>query len=148
MHQFENVQLIVVSPLYHTLHTATLIFGINPISRGHGAVINMVALVCIREWSLGKDKPITEYRQQFPTIDFSHVHSENDNLWTTEEAPLQHLDKRISEFTDWLKNRKETNIVLVGHNSFISRMLHGDIDDVELLPDLGHCQPVIKTLYD
>lgn len=143
----QPAQLIVVSPQHRTLHTAALILAADPFM----APMKTIALDCVREWSLGKDTPnrrmaISQYKRQFPHVDFSHLHSEEDTLWTAEEETMQSLDARVTEFKKWIKTRKETEIVLVGHNSFISYLLNGGIGEGDLSPEIKHCEPTIVVV--
>jgi len=70
---------------------------------------------------------VSELKKRFPSPDFSHV---TDHWWyhSTERGPrvaltepLDHVQKRIQTFCEFLLSRSEENIAVVGHSQFFMR---------------------------
>ena len=81
---------------------------------------------------------IDEYQE----IDFTNV-NDVDTMWNHErEETIDELNQRIQMLNDFIQTRKETEIAIIGHNSFIGQykdkkiglMEHGN-------EELLHCYP-------
>ena len=135
-----EIDLVLCSSLTRTLETARNIFSsIN---------VPIIALDIIKEFPQGlhtcnKRSDKKELIQQFPEIDFSEVVTEEDNLWNDRrEETIDELDHRITSFNSFIKSRKEENIAIISHNSFIGQYKDKKIPlmengDEEIL----HCYP-------
>ena len=135
-----KIDLVLCSSLTRTLETARNIFSsIN---------VPIIALDIIKEFPQGlhtcnKRSDKKELIQQFPEIDFSEVVTEEDNLWNDRrEETIDELDHRITSFNSFIKSRKEENIAIISHNSFIGQYKDKKIPlmengDEEIL----HCYP-------
>jgi len=135
-----KIELVLISSLSRTLQTATNIFK--------NTNIYMIALDCLKEYPQGlhtvnkrSNKNILE--KQFSNIDFSYITSNKDNTWNPNiEEDISNLNKRINEFKSFLSTRKENNIAIVGHNSFIGQLKDNKIPLIENGDvELKHCYP-------
>ena len=113
-----NIELVLVSPLLRTLETANNIF------RTHD-----VPIVCeefLREYPIGLDtcnkrSDISEMREKFPTMDFSHIKENEDIYWNKHGETMEELDTRISKMKDHLLCLPEQTIAIVSHSSFLGQ---------------------------
>jgi len=134
-----KIELVLCSSLSRTLETARNIFvNMN---------IPIFALDILKEFPQGlqtcnkrteKGILINDY----PEIDFTNV-DEVDTMWNPErEETIDELDQRINHFNEFLKQRKETEIAIIGHNSFIGRYKDNEIGLMEHgKEELLHCYP-------
>ncbi len=125
----ESLDLVVVSPLRRTLHTATLVFGIDTTNGGKSTHLRphvppFVAIEALRETAGGdpcnKRSVLSELARRFPHVDFSQVQSEEDVLydeggWESEES----MEARGHYFLWWLGQRPERTVAVVTHGSFL-----------------------------
>ncbi|BBN16949.1 hypothetical protein MPTK1_7g10690 [Marchantia polymorpha subsp. ruderalis] len=145
----DSLQLVVVSPLTRTMQTAVGIFGGEDIVNGadagpalmvdgvgmekHKAIASsgappFVAVEWCREHMglhpCDQRQTITTYRSLFPAIDFSDVEEDEDVLWSpTERETKEQLFGRTKKFVEWLLKRKETDIAVVSHSSFLRHLM-------------------------
>ena len=135
-----DIELVLVSPLYRTLQTATNIFKDNNIP--------ILAIEDLREHpntchTCNKRKNKTELVKNFPNINFDNIINNKDNIWNDNiEESIDSLELRINNIKNLIKTFNYKNICIVGHNSFISQMLYKKI----LLLDnndkeIKHCFP-------
>jgi len=132
-----KIDLVVLSPTSRTLDTTTNIF----LSHYKQNNIPMIALDCLVEYpcsdNCNKRQDLDILTENYKHIDFSqikdHTYIEKDK----EELP--DLKKRISEFKKWILGRKEKNIAMVGHSSYIKSLMDMDIGDET--NELKHCYP-------
>ncbi len=114
---FNDIDLVVVSPLTRTLETCFNVFD-ELIYK-----VNFISLDEIREQI---DKPchkrnkISNIKNKYKFIDFSNVI--NDDIMYLKYKGLEPKSNVISRckwFVKWLKNRKEKNIVVITHGNFL-----------------------------
>eukprot|EP00850_Spirogloea_muscicola_P023171 SM000334S12540 [mRNA] locus=s334:51136:53698:- [translate_table: standard] len=143
-----QVDLVVVSPLMRTLQTAAGVFGSGKVVDGDSQTPLMlsnvgksevgpisskgcppfVAVEMCRE-HLGvhpcdRRNTLTSYQDQFPSIDFSLVETDEDTWWHADvRESEEQLTARGQLFCQWLMNRNERNIAVVSHSSFLLHML-------------------------
>lgn len=136
----DKMNLVVCSPSIRTLDTALLIF-----KNTHHRII---ALDCLLEYPLGneecnrrKDKSVLQ--ELYPQVDFSNLTHEV-LPWKNRKESLNELENREKTFLSWIKNRKEKNICIVGHSSFIGYLKDRFIGDEE--HELKHCFPYTYTI--
>lgn len=138
--ELDKIDLVIVSPLKRTLETAYHIFknSNKPI----------IAFENCREFPLGlhtcnKRSNKEELELLYPDIDFTNLKDNKDTLWNPcKEETLASLNERIEVTKQFLLSRKETNIALVNHSSFIGQMKDKHIkylDNGE--EELKHCFP-------
>jgi broad specificity phosphatase PhoE len=132
-----NIELVLVSPLTRTLQTATNIFkDVN---------VKMLALDELKEYPASyeninhrKDRKelVLKYH---PKVNFKQL-TETDKLWDTENhETIEQLDDRVKYMKDVILKRKETNIAIVSHTTFLAYFLYGEIVDYD--NELKHCFP-------
>ena len=136
----QNIDLVIVSPLKRTLQTAVNIFK--------NIDCPIIALDSLKEYPQGlhtcnkrSDKKVLQ--DLYPRVDFSVLDSEKDEMWCdiTLET-IEELLERINQMYDFIEKRKEMNIVLVGHNGFISMIKDGKFNYRENGDEeLKHCYP-------
>jgi broad specificity phosphatase PhoE len=137
-----KVDLVIVSPLTRTLETAINIFG--------DTNIPIVSHEFLREYPVGRDtcnqrKTKDVLIKYFPRIDFSGLDHNDDIFWKKDERDMEtveELDIRIHCMKEYLLNRPETNIAIVGHSSFIGHFKDNYIPLMENGDEeLKHCYP-------
>jgi len=131
----DGIDLVICSPSIRTLDTATLIFK----NTNH----KIIALDSILEYPLGseecnrrKDKSVLQVL--YPQVDFSNIVFEK-LPWNYTHESKKSLHKRQQTFLGWIKKRKEKNICVVSHSSFIGELKDGIIGDED--NELKHCFP-------
>ena len=134
-----NIELVLVSPLTRTLQTAKNIFKDTD--------VKILSFDELKEYPASyeninhrKDKKdlVIKYH---PTINFKHL-PEKDKLWneTTKET-IEELEQRVKFMKNLILNRKERNIAIVSHSSYLAYFLHGEIEDFD--NELKHCFPYL-----
>ncbi|KAK8466887.1 hypothetical protein PHAVU_008G184700 [Phaseolus vulgaris] len=167
----KTIELVVVSPLLRTMQTAVGVFGGEVYTDGiseqplmmenvghsdHLAVSSLncppfIAVELCRE-QIGvhpcdKRRAISEYRNMFPAIDFSFIESEEDILWKPDvREKIEEVSARGLKFLEWLWTRKEKEIAVVTHSSFLFNTLrafgkdcHPDMKS-EICKHFGNCE--------
>ncbi|XP_061359357.1 phosphoglycerate mutase-like protein 1 isoform X1 [Gastrolobium bilobum] len=158
---FSRIELVIVSPLLRTMQTAVGVFGgeaytdaidkpplmmENVGQSDHLAVSSVncppfIAVELCRE-QMGvhpcdKRRTISEYRKMFPAIDFSLVESDDDILWSPDiREKKEDVAARGLKLLEWLWTRKEKEIAVVTHSSFLFNTLSAFGND---------CHPNIKS---
>ena len=134
-----KIELVLCSSLSRTLETARNIFN--------NMNIPIFALDILKEFPQGlqtcnkrTDKKILI--NEYPEIDFTNV-DDIDTMWNHErEETIDELDQRINLLNEFLKGRKETEIAIIGHNSFIGKYKDNEIGLIENgKEELLHCYP-------
>tara|TARA_Y100000590_G_scaffold411507_2_gene505633 strand:- start:495 stop:1082 length:588 start_codon:yes stop_codon:yes gene_type:complete len=137
--KLNEIELVICSPLTRTIQTTNHLFNTTN--------VNIISHDMLKEFPQGlqtinKRKEKSELQKLFPNIDFTEVNHVN-NIWNPErEETIDELNQRIEKFREFIETRNETNIAIVGHNSFIGQFIHQKIPlmengDKELL----HCHP-------
>ena len=135
-----EVELVITSPLSRTLETASILFK--------DTKVPILAQELLREYPLGIDTPNkrasrTELIKKYPEVDFSYILSNIDPLWKEHETELpENLKKRVQQTKEWLHQRPEKIIALVGHSTFLHELLYNKFDNNETT-QLQHCHPYI-----
>ena len=134
-----DIELVLVSPLTRTLETCMNIFG--------DTNIPIECHEFLREYPIGEDtcnkrSPLTEIKGKYPKIDF-HLSMDDDLLWKENyRETIPELEIRIQIMINYIRSRKETNIAIVGHSSFLGQFKDNHIGYKENGdPDLKHCHP-------
>jgi broad specificity phosphatase PhoE len=138
--KINNIDIVFCSSLSRTIQTAINIF--------QDTNTKIYALDIIKEFPQGlhtcnKRSDLSLLKKTYPRVDFSLIDQENDTMWSdTKEEDIQLLNKRIHDFKIFLNKREETNIAIVGHNSFMGQMLFQKLSLVENGDkELKHCFP-------
>jgi len=118
-------EVVVVSPLRRTLHTAEIGF------RQNGAGPPFVASELCRErisyHTCDGRRNLTQIRNDFPFVDFSQVTDEVDTMWENkEDFPSDKASEacahRALRFLHWLAARPEKVIAVVSHWVFYTHL--------------------------
>ena len=140
-----KIELVIVSPLKRTLQTSMEIFKYRNIP--------MIALECCREFPMGmqtcnKRSPKNILSKDYNKVDFSDLKTNYDEMWYhLREETIEELNKRIDYLKEFIHNRPETHIALIGHGSFIGQLKDNHIrylDNGE--KELEHCKPYLLKL--
>lgn len=141
-----DIEVVLVSPLTRTIETAKNIFITRP-------KLPIIALDYLKEHPQSEElcnsrQDLSILKQLYPFIDFSNITTEKDTMFQnkkrSEQDELKYLHKRIDDFIDWVRGRKETRIAVIGHSSFFGEMLFGKIGDEN--NELYHCYPYMYDL--
>tara|TARA_A100001037_G_scaffold306202_1_gene349834 strand:+ start:6309 stop:6917 length:609 start_codon:yes stop_codon:yes gene_type:complete len=134
-----DIELVLVSPLTRTLETCMNIFGDTDIP--------IESHEFLREYPIGVDtcnkrSSFKEIKDKYPKIDF-HLSMDNDLLWKDDSREtLSELEIRIQQMIDYIQSRKETNIAIIGHSSFLGQFKDNHIGYLENgESELKHCHP-------
>ena len=134
-----DIELVLVSPLTRTLETCMNIFGDTDIP--------IESHEFLREYPIGVDtcnkrSSFKEIKGKYPKIDF-HLSMDNDLLWKENyRETIPELEIRIQIMINYIRSRKETNIAIVGHSSFLGQFKDNHIGYKENgEPELKHCHP-------
>lgn len=135
-----QIDLVICSPSIRTLDTALMIFK----DTNH----KIVASDLILEYPQGSEecnrrKDKTVLQALYPQVDFLDIIYEK-LPWNYKHETKRCLHKRIKTFIDWIKSRKEKNICVVSHSSFIGELKDGVIGDEN--NELKHCFPYKFTI--
>lgn len=117
-----GIELVVVTPLSRALQTMRHAFA------NHSAPRVVLDLHREHQWSFCDiGQPPAVLAQTFPDLSFDHlpdpwwhVDAKYPGPFAIETAAM--LDARIAAFRDWLANRPEREIAVVGHGTFLSRL--------------------------
>ena len=134
-----DIELVLVSPLTRTLETCMNIFG--------DTNIPIECHEFLREYPIGEDtcnkrSSLTEIKGKYPKIDFN-LSMDDDLLWKENyRETIPELEIRIQIMINYIRSRKETNIAIVGHSSFLGQFKDNHIGYLENGDhDLKHCHP-------
>ena len=135
-----KVELVLVSPLVRALETADIIFK--------DSNIPIICEEFLREYPNGKQtcnkrSDILSMQDKFPSINFKNIISNQDIYWNEDRhETLDELNKRIVMTKEYLFNRPEQTIAIVGHSSFIGQFQDNHIRYLENgEEELKHCYP-------
>jgi broad specificity phosphatase PhoE len=129
---FDEIELVVVSPLSRTLQSA---IGMFPDKK-------IVAKEEVRErigtHPCDKRRSIEELKTEFKNVDFSELlpipneeikpvsrhntklkRSNDDIFWSEERETFEDIELRARDFMEWLKTRPEKTVAVVTHNDFL-----------------------------
>ncbi|XP_019152877.1 PREDICTED: phosphoglycerate mutase-like protein 1 isoform X1 [Ipomoea nil] len=157
----KRVELVVTSPLLRTIQTAVGVFGgegyaddiqglplmvTNAGNSSRPAISSLncppfLAMELCREHTgvhwCDKRRNISEYKPQFPAIDFSLIEHNDDILWKEDIRETdEELATRGMKFLNWLLTRKEKEIAVVTHSGFLIHTLRQFGND---------CNPNVKN---
>ncbi len=149
-----SCELVVVSPLARAMETAAGMFGSvdgdgcvlmastpavemksceRPALRCDARLCEgkkFVALELVREQIGGnpcdRRRSVSEYKSEFPGVDFSLVEEEHDVLWKPgreNREPEPELRARARRFLHWCFEREEDSIIVVTHSAFMSNLM-------------------------
>lgn len=125
-----NPELVVVSPLHRAVQTAHITFA----DHNDGCVPWVAHDGCREELGflvINKRRPLVETMGEFPGVDFSLVQGGNEDLlWnpTRRESMVEQRDRVYSFLVDFLREREEKEIVVVGHSAWLSNMCNEVLD--------------------
>jgi broad specificity phosphatase PhoE len=125
-----NPELVVVSPLLRAIQTAQISFGhvvdqANiPWLAHEGCREELGVLVC------NKRRPLSLIQGDYPNIEFSGDMSEEDTLWhpTERESGISKSNRIYDFLVNFLAQRPESEIAVVGHSATLFHMCNAVID--------------------
>tara|TARA_A100001015_G_scaffold287846_1_gene358051 strand:- start:1069 stop:1656 length:588 start_codon:yes stop_codon:yes gene_type:complete len=137
--KINDIDLVLVSPLYRTLQTAENIFkGVN---------VPIIALEDLREYPYNsqtcnyRSNKIT-LENDFPHINFNNISVVDEKFNIKETETIESLENRISNINKYILNRKENTICIVSHSIFLEKMKDNKISLIEQgEKELEHCYP-------
>lgn len=135
-----NIELVLTSSLSRCLQTTYNIF--------HDTNIPILALDLLKEYPEGlqtcnRRSDVDILKPLYPKIDFSNITNNEDISWREDrEETIDELNKRINLLKEFLQNRSEKNIAIVGHSSFFGQFKDNKISLIENGDtELKHCYP-------
>ena len=135
----EDIELVLVSPLKRCLKTANIIFK--------DTQIPIVCQEFLRENPIGEDtcnmrSQTNHLKNEYPNINFSDIQLQIDSLWTEERETINQLNQRIDTMIQYIQKRKEKNIAIVSHSSYLGHYKDNKIGYIENGDqELKHCYP-------
>ena len=134
-----EIELILISPLTRTLETAMNIFG--------DTNIPMISQEFLREYPIGEDtcnkrSSLNSLKYKYPKVEFN-LDCDIDTLWKSDyRESIDELEQRLDKMIQYLQERKEKNIAIVGHSSFFGQFKDNHIPYKENGDEeLKHCYP-------
>lgn len=124
-------EVIIVSPLCRAVETARITFGgfrgRIPFIAHNGCREELGLLTC------NKRKTVSESILDHPDVDFSLVAksgNEEDDLWIpdTRECPKAQSQRIYDFLVDFIRNRPERELAVVGHSAWLFNMCHTVLD--------------------
>lgn len=67
-------------------------------------------------------RSMREIMPSFPNFDFSKIEHDEDEYFTVEREPVEHIKDRTIAFLEWLNHRPEKCIAVVTHSSFLRHL--------------------------
>ena len=135
----DDIELVLVSPLYRTLETAANIFKDKDVP--------IISLEELREYPIGRhtcnkrsSRDILMY--DFPYINFDDIKGQ-DHLWKSDKGEdISSLKKRIYNIKKYIQKRDEKIICIVSHTKFLEKMKYNKISLMENgESEIDHCFP-------
>ena len=125
-----NPELVIVSPLLRAIQTAQISFGHVfdhpniPWIAHEGCREELGVLVC------NKRRPLSSIKADYPRIEFSGEMSEEDTLWspTERESGVSKSDRIYDFLVNFLAQRPESEIAVVGHSATLFHMCNAVVD--------------------
>lgn len=149
--ELNNIDLVITSPQYRALQTTSNIFENFLGSK------KIIALESVREYPLSfqqcnRRSNKSLLKRHFIHINFDEIETEEDNMWSSDRSEsLISLENRVCSFLNFIKNRPEKNICLVGHELFINKLVYNKIMfDIEEI-NRTQCLPQkidLKKIYN
>jgi broad specificity phosphatase PhoE len=123
-------QVIIVSPLHRAIQTSILSFA------DHVNSVKWIAHEGAREqlgWlQCNKRRPLPATKLEFPNVDFSEMlfTEDEDVLWHPErrESPAQETDRIYKFLTEFIMDRPEQELAVVGHSAWLFTMCNAVVD--------------------
>ena len=139
----DDIELVLVSPLYRALETATNIFKNKDVS--------IISLEELREYSIGQHTCNKRSSKDILMLNFPHINFDDikggDYLWTTESEGILSLEKRINNIKNYIQKRDEKVICIVSHTQFLEKMKYNKISLMENgKSKINHCFPYSMNL--
>ena len=135
----KDIELVLVSPLTRTLETCMNIFGDTDIL--------IESHEFLREYPIGEDtcnqrSSLTEIKNKYQKIKFN-LEADQDILWREEyRETIPELEQRLQVMINYIRSRKEKNIAIVGHSSYLGQFKDNHIGYKENGDeDLRYCYP-------
>ncbi|XVE96680.1 hypothetical protein REPUB_Repub02eG0243300 [Reevesia pubescens] len=123
-----RIELVITSPLSRAMQTAVGVFGTEGQTTSTLNSPRVMAVELCRD-RLGvrrcdMRRKVSDCQSLFPSIDFSMMDDEDDNLWNPNiREPEDELAKRGAKFLEWLWTRPEKEIVVVSHGLVLQNIL-------------------------
>jgi hypothetical protein len=133
-------EVVIVSPLHRAIQTSILSFA------DHVPSVKWIAHEGAREqlgWlQCNKRRPLAATKLEFPNVDFSEMLElgDEDCLWhpTERESPVAETDRIYKFLTEFIMDRPEQELAIVGHSAWLFTMCNAVVDcgDDNLLKSL------------
>jgi len=124
-----NPQLVVVSPLLRAIQTAKITFGDHdrsdiPWVAHEGCREELGVLVC------NQRRPLSQIQADYPELQFHGDISEEDTLWDPHqrENGTSKSDRIYNFLVDFVAQRPEQELAVVGHSAWLFHMCNAVVD--------------------
>jgi broad specificity phosphatase PhoE len=124
-----NPQLVVVSPLLRAIQTAKISFGDHdrseiPWVAHEGCREELGVLVC------NQRRPLSQIQADYPELQFHGDISEEDTLWDPQqrESGTSKSDRIYQFLVDFVAQRPEQELAVVGHSAWLFHMCNAIVD--------------------
>jgi broad specificity phosphatase PhoE len=147
-HHVHNAELVITSTMTRCIQTALKAFPML-VEKPEIPVLAHESLRETVNYACDRRRPISQTRQEFPRVDFSHVSVEEDEIWEyylrrlgppskwdshRESAELWKVAERGRDFWKWLASRPEQHVIICTHAAFLRcTMSWGQHGGVEFL---------------
>ncbi|GKV19937.1 hypothetical protein SLEP1_g30133 [Rubroshorea leprosula] len=93
---------------------------------------------------------VSEYQSLFPSLDYSMMDGEEDNLWIPDvRESEEELAERGMKLMKWLWTRPEKEIAVVSHGIVLQHMLYvlgNDCENTALFKRFDNCE--LRSVHD
>ncbi|EKX49752.1 hypothetical protein GUITHDRAFT_43927, partial [Guillardia theta CCMP2712] len=125
--QGSKLDAVVASPLSRALQTAMIAYRAW---KDHSQpTLSDPRFVCV-EWCregmtygvhpCNRRRAISEVKSEFPQFDFSHIATDEDEIWRRDGSESQQdLNHRVSLFLEWLENLEAKHVLVCTHCVFL-----------------------------
>jgi hypothetical protein len=123
-------EVVIVSPLHRAIQTSILSFA------DHVDTVKWIAHEGAREqlgWLMcNKRRPLATTKLEFPNVDFSEMlqTGDEDVLWhpLERESPVAETDRIYKFLTEFIMDRPEQELAVVGHSAWLFTMCNAVVD--------------------
>ncbi|XP_012449103.1 phosphoglycerate mutase-like protein 1 [Gossypium raimondii] len=126
----KRIELVITSPLYRTMQTAFGVFGSTESNEDAGVNCPKIMAVELCRDRMGvrpcdMRRRVSECQALFPSIDFSMMDGEEDNMWNPDfRESEEEMAARMGLLMNWLWTRPEQEIVIVSHGIMLQHILY------------------------
>jgi broad specificity phosphatase PhoE len=139
----DSIELIVVSPLNRTLENCSKILDKDFFCDNYNTPI--ISLDEIREHidqPCHKREKIIKKKKKYKFVNFNYIKNDDDFMYKKLCGceSKSNVISRCTWFIEWLKNRKEKNIMVITHGNFLLPMFSNVLKNIDNKSFFSNCE--------